>query len=65
MIGALIALVMLASMGIAFAMWSETLRINVTVNTGEVNVEIVDAYTSDETPPPWGKEQERDTYSMA
>jgi len=37
--GIFLALVMLASMSVALAMWSETLRINVTVNTGEVDVE--------------------------
>ena len=37
--GIFLALVMLASMSIALAMWSETLKINVTVNTGEVDVE--------------------------
>ncbi|RLE90237.1 MAG: hypothetical protein DRN04_15390 [Thermoprotei archaeon] len=47
-IGVFIALVMLASMGIAFAMWSETLRINVTVDTGEVDV-IWGKYWSNDT----------------
>jgi len=37
--GIFLALVMLASMSVALAMWSETLKINVTVNTGEVDVE--------------------------
>jgi len=36
--GIFLALVMLASVSVALAMWSETLRINVTVNTGEVDV---------------------------
>jgi len=38
-IGIFIALLLLASAGIAYAMWSETLKVNVTVNTGEVDVE--------------------------
>lgn len=46
-IGVFLALVMLASMGIAFAMWSETLKINVTVNTGEVDVAWVEAWSND------------------
>ncbi len=46
-IGVFIALVMLASMGIAFAMWSETLKVNVTVNTGEVDVEWSDYWSND------------------
>jgi len=39
LIGVFIAMLLLASAGIAYAMWSETLKINVTVNTGEVDVE--------------------------
>lgn len=37
-----IALVMLASMGMAFAMWSSTLKVNATVNTGELDWEIME-----------------------
>ena len=56
-----IFILLVSSIAVVYAMWSETLRINVTVNTGEVNVEIVDAYTSDETPPPWGKKDKNAT----
>ena len=51
-IGVFIALVMLASIGIAYAMWSETLRINVTVNTGEVDVEWSKYWSNDTTEKP-------------
>jgi len=47
-----IFLLLVSSIVVVYAMWSETLRINVTVNTGEVDAEIVRAYTSDPTPPP-------------
>ncbi|RLG74766.1 MAG: hypothetical protein DRO23_05775 [Thermoprotei archaeon] len=47
-----IFLVLISSISIAFAMWSETLKVNVTVNTGEVDAEIVRIYTGDEVPPP-------------
>jgi len=35
----LIPMLVLATTGIAYAMWSETLKINVTINTGDVAVE--------------------------
>ena len=38
LIGIFIAMLLLASAGIAYALWSETLKINVTVKTGEVDV---------------------------
>ncbi len=41
-----LAIVML-SIGTAMAMWSETLRMNVQVNTGEVDVKWSDYYTND------------------
>jgi len=47
-----IFLILISSMSVALAMWSETLKINVTVNTGEVDVEIVRAYVDDDIPPP-------------
>lgn len=37
-IGIFVALLLLASAGIAYAMWSETLKVNVYVDTGEVDV---------------------------
>ncbi|OYT55855.1 MAG: hypothetical protein B6U76_04930 [Desulfurococcales archaeon ex4484_217_2] len=46
-IGIFIALLLLASAGIAYAMWSETLKINVTVNTGEVDVKWSNWYCND------------------
>jgi len=49
-----IFLILISSISVALAMWSETLKINVTVNTGEVDAEIVRAYTSDSVPPPHG-----------
>ena len=33
------ALLLAAIVGVGYAMWSETLRVNITVNTGEVDVE--------------------------
>lgn len=47
-----IALLIIAASTIAYAMWSETLRVNANVNTGELDAAIVRAYTSDEVPPP-------------
>jgi len=35
----IVPMLILSTTGLAYAMWSETLRINVTVNTGEVDVE--------------------------
>lgn len=50
---ALMALaVVLASVGAAAAMWSETLLINITVHTGEVDVKWSDWYCSDTGPDP-------------
>ncbi len=43
----MIPVIVLAMTGIAYAMWSETLKVNVTVNTGEVDVEWSDWYCSD------------------
>ena len=37
----LLALLIVAGIGVAYAMWSEVLRVNVYVNTGEVDWEIV------------------------
>ncbi len=40
LVGTLLALIVFATMfGVAYAMWSETLRVNVIVNTGEVDIE--------------------------
>ncbi len=41
------ALLLAAIIGVGYAMWSETLRVNVTVNTGEVDVEFSDWSCSD------------------
>ena len=45
-----IILTIFIAIGIVYAMWSETLRINVTANTGELDAAIVTAYTSDSSP---------------
>lgn len=47
-----IPLAILAAIGFALAMWSETLLVNVTVETGEVDVEFSDWYCSDTGPDP-------------
>ena len=47
---ALAVLVLFIAIGTIYAMWSETLRINVTANTGELDAAIVTAYTSDSSP---------------
>jgi len=40
LVGTFLALMVFATMfGVAYAMWSETLKVNVTVNTGEVDIE--------------------------
>lgn len=52
-VGALTILVL--ALGTALAMWSETLMINTTVNTGEVDVEWSDWWCSDEGPDPQGE----------
>ncbi len=51
-IGILALTILLASLATAYAMWSETLRINVTINTGEVDVEWSDWACSDTGPDP-------------
>ncbi len=51
-VGILALTILLASLATAYAMWSETLRINVTINTGEVDVEWSDWACSDEGPDP-------------
>ena len=43
----ILAVIMLGMMGATFALWSETLKINVTVNTGELKTCFVRAYLSD------------------
>lgn len=45
-------LVVLAVLASAIAMWSETLMVNVTVKTGEVDVKFSDWYCSDTGPDP-------------
>ncbi|MEM4570153.1 MAG: hypothetical protein QXE66_02465 [Desulfurococcaceae archaeon] len=47
-----IPIVILATIGFALAMWSETLLVNVTVETGEVDVKFSDWYCSDTGPDP-------------
>jgi len=47
---ALAVLVLFIAIGTIYAMWSETLRINVTANTGELDAAIVRAYTGDGAP---------------
>lgn len=47
-----IPLTMLVAIGFALAMWSETLYVNVTVQTGEVKVEFSEWYCSDTGPDP-------------
>ena len=52
-IQALIPLAMVAIvLGAAFAMWSEVLKVNVTVNTGEVDVAFAKWWCSDKGPDP-------------
>ncbi len=51
-VGILALTILLASLATAYAMWSETLRINVTINTGEVDVEWSDWKCSDTGPDP-------------
>lgn len=43
------------ALGTALAMWSEELKINTTVNTGEVDVKWSDWWCSDEGPDPQGE----------
>jgi len=43
----LVFALLLGVVGVSYAMWSGTLRVNVTVVTGELDVEIVRAYLSD------------------
>lgn len=52
-IGALTILVL--ALGTALAMWSETLKINTTINTGEVDVKWSEWWCSDEGPDPQGE----------
>ena len=47
---ALALLLLFIIMGTAYAMWSEVLKVNAIVNTGEVDAEIVRAYTPDSVP---------------
>lgn len=47
-----IPIVILAAFGFALAMWSETLLVNVTVETGEVDVKFSEWYCSDTGPDP-------------
>ncbi|MEM1628457.1 MAG: hypothetical protein QW551_04180 [Desulfurococcaceae archaeon] len=47
-----IPILALAIIGMALAMWSETLLLNVTVETGEVDVKFSDWYCSDTGPDP-------------
>ena len=42
-----LALLLVAGIGVAYAMWSEVLRVNVYVNTGEVDVKWSDWWTND------------------
>ncbi len=51
-VGILALTILLASLATAYAMWAETLRINVTINTGEVDVEWSDWACSDRGPDP-------------
>lgn len=51
-IGLLAITILLASLATAYAMWSETLKINVAINTGEVAVEWSDWACSDTGPDP-------------
>ena len=46
-IAVLAALIIVATMSVSYAMWSDTLRINFTVNTGEVRVEWSDWFHND------------------
>jgi len=43
----LVLTLVLGSMGVGYAMWDKTLDINGTVNTGEVNLEIISASSDD------------------
>ncbi|MEM0000269.1 MAG: hypothetical protein QXH02_04220 [Desulfurococcaceae archaeon] len=47
-----IPIVLLVTIGFALAMWSETLLVNVTVETGEVDVKFSEWYCSDTGPDP-------------
>ncbi|MEM0368470.1 MAG: hypothetical protein QXN57_03405, partial [Desulfurococcaceae archaeon] len=47
-----IPILLLAAVGFALAMWSETLLVNVTVETGEVDVKFSDWSCSDNGPDP-------------
>ncbi len=49
LVGTFLALMVFATMfGVAYAMWSETLKVNVTVNTGEVDIEWSSVECNDE-----------------
>ncbi len=47
--------ILVLALGSALAMWSETLRINATVETGEVDVKWSEWWCSDEGPDPQGE----------
>lgn len=44
---AILLIVLLAGVGVAYGLWSETLTINGTVQTGDVNVEFTDVNTTE------------------